>query len=92
MRRTLLAAAAGFLAVSAMTVLCAGPAQAYGNAPWCAVYNTGWGDVHWDCQYYSIESCRPNILAGNRGFCNPNPYYVRPAKRYVRRHRHRHRH
>jgi len=31
---------------------------------------------YWDCQYRSIEECRPNVLAGNRGWCNPNPYFV----------------
>jgi hypothetical protein len=47
-------------------------------APWCAVISLGTGDVHWDCQYHSFEDCyrRGNILAGNRGFCNPSPYYV----------------
>ena len=33
-------------------------------------------DVHWECIYRSVEECRPNVLAGNRGFCNPNPYFV----------------
>ena len=35
--------------------------------------------MHWDCTYRSIEECRPNVIASNgnnRGFCNPNPYYV----------------
>jgi len=50
------------------------PAAAY-EAPWCAVINTGL-DVHWDCQYQSIEQCYPAVLAGNRGFCNRNPYFV----------------
>ena len=50
------------------------PAEAY-DAPWCAVSMDG-GDMHWDCQYRSIEECRPNVLAGNRGWCNPNPYFV----------------
>jgi hypothetical protein len=45
-------------------------------APWCAVINLGPSDAYWDCQYASIEQCRPTILAGNRGFCNPNPYFV----------------
>jgi hypothetical protein len=45
------------------------------EAPWCAVSMDG-GDMHWDCQYRSIEECRPNVLAGNRGWCNPNPYFV----------------
>ena len=47
--------------------------QAYGDAPWCAVVSGGAGDVMWDCQYRSIEECRPNVLAGNRGWCNANP-------------------
>ena len=50
-------------------------AKAY-EAPWCAVISKGTGSVYWDCQYRSIEECRPNVLAGNRGWCNPNPYFV----------------
>ena len=65
------------------------PAMAY-EAPWCAVTSGGDGDVHWDCQYRSIEECRPNVLAGNRGWCNPNPYFVpyasAPNKHYRKRH------
>lgn len=63
------------------------------NAPWCAVYSLGYGTVVWDCQYASIEACRPNVISGNRGFCNHNPGYEgpvaprrRPAKRLTRRH------
>jgi len=48
----------------------------YYGAPWCAVVSMGDGDVHWSCEYRSIEECRPNVLAGNRGWCNPNPYWV----------------
>jgi hypothetical protein len=51
------------------------PAAAY-EAPWCAVVSMGIGSVYWDCQYRSIEECRPNVLAGNRGWCNPNPYFI----------------
>jgi len=36
----------------------------------------GDGDAQWDCEYRSIEECRPNVLAGNRGWCNPNPYFI----------------
>jgi hypothetical protein len=51
-------------------------AKAY-EAPWCAVISDG----YWDCQYRSIEECRPNVLAGNRGWCNPSPYFVaRPTE------------
>jgi len=92
MRRILTIAAAGFLAFAAGMVFAGRPALAYGEAPWCAVYNMGWGDMHWECEYASIESCRPNILAGNRGFCNPNPYYRAPERRAARRHHRHHRH
>ena len=37
------------------------------------VVDVGWGDVIWDCHYRSVEECRPNVIAGNRGFCNHNP-------------------
>jgi hypothetical protein len=61
-------------------------AKANTNAPWCAVISLGRDSVYWDCQYSSFEQCRPNVLAGNRGFCNHNPYYAyQPAER--RRHR-----
>ena len=52
-------------------------ARAY-EAPWCAVIGLGPGDVYWDCRYKSLEECAPNVLAGNRGFCNPNPAYNGP--------------
>jgi len=82
-----------FAAVAALAgVLFGQTAQAY-QAPWCAVIDRGTGSVYWDCQYHSFEDCygRANILAGNRGFCNPSPYYVgqatehrRVAKRHAR--------
>jgi hypothetical protein len=60
------------------------PVQA-NEAPWCAVINTGM-DVHWDCQYQSLEQCYPNVIAGNRGFCNQNPAYQgEPRRRRARR-------
>jgi hypothetical protein len=37
------------------------------------VINVGTGSVIWDCKYRSVEECVPNVLAGNRGFCNPSP-------------------
>ncbi len=82
------------VAIAALAGACFGlqPAQAY-QAPWCAVIQLGPGSNYWDCQYRSFEDCyrRGNILAGNRGFCNPSPYYVagaagqsRSAKRRAR--------
>ena len=73
MMRTILVAAAALVSVSFS------PGHAEGaEAPWCAVISFGTGSAYWDCQYSSFEDCyrRGNILAGNRGFCNPSPYYV----------------
>ncbi len=62
------------VAVTAAAVCFYVPAsRASESYPWCAVLMFGAGDVEWDCQYRSIEECRPNVIAGNRGFCNPNP-------------------
>jgi len=81
-----------FAAVALAGVSFGPTAQAY-EAPWCAVIEAGKGSAYWDCQYRSFEDCyrRGNILAGNRGFCNPSPYYVanateqrRPTKRRAR--------
>ena len=68
------------------------PARAQsGIAPWCAVVSIGAGTVQWDCHYRSIEECRPNVIAGNRGFCNMNPAWEgwnrsepKPRKRHRR--------
>jgi len=62
------------------------PARAY-EAPWCAVIGIGPGEVHWDCQYKSVEECAPHVIAGNRGFCNPNPRYVGPPPKARQKHR-----
>jgi Protein of unknown function (DUF3551) len=51
-------------------------AQFYGPGPWCAVVNKGLGNMYWDCQYWSLQQCVPNVLAGNRGWCNLNPSFV----------------
>jgi hypothetical protein len=68
--------------------------RAGGNAPWCAVVSVGAGDVIWDCHYRSIEECRPNVIAGNRGFCNVNPArssgWYAPTTVPPRKHRKRH--
>jgi hypothetical protein len=81
-------AVAGAAALLLLNVL---PSHAgYGDAPWCAVINIGTGEVYWDCQYQTFASCQPNVIAGNRGFCNVNPTY-RPAVaapgKYHARHR-----
>ena len=63
-------------------------AQASGTARWCAVITIGIGGSYWDCQYASFEQCAPNVVSGNRGWCNLNPAYEGPAAkpRKVARH------
>lgn len=68
-------AAALSLAAVLVIGVSAGRASTDGNAPWCAVVNQGAGNVMWECYYQTIAECRPNVLAGNRGFCQHNPYY-----------------
>jgi hypothetical protein len=90
---------------AAALLLGAPAAQAglYGNAPWCAVLNIGSGEVEWECEYATVEACVPNVIAGNRGFCELNPYGAGPpwagapgprgfAHRHIRARHARHRH
>jgi hypothetical protein len=81
MIRTILVAAAALASISFA------PGHAKAAAPYCAVISLGPGNAYWDCQYYSFEDCyrRGNILAGNRGFCNPSPYYVAGPAQQTRR-------
>lgn len=82
-----------FALAAATTALCltASASRALtGDAPWCAVVNLGNGEVTWQCYYQTVEQCQPNVIAGNRGFCNHNPYYVAPAASPNVRHHPRH--
>ena len=81
----------GVAALAAATSFGTSPSQAFGDAPWCAVINIGTGTVYWDCQYPTFEACYHlgNILAGNRGFCNLNPW---PGPSQVVSYRHPKRH
>ena len=70
-------------------------AATYGHAPWCAVTNLGAAEMDWDCEYASAAECAPAVVAGNRGFCNVNPYFAPgyppgPPWPYAKHHRHRH--
>jgi hypothetical protein len=81
MRHLLLLSAAALAMAAAVPRAQANPPP----APWCAVVSTGFENETWDCHYASIEECRPNVIAGNRGFCQPNPAYngpVEPDDRY----------
>jgi hypothetical protein len=84
MTRTLTAGA-----VLITLIFCLQPAAA-AEAPWCAVIQNSTESVYWDCQYNSIEECRATVLAGNRGWCNPSPYFVPHGavtnKHYRKRH------
>jgi hypothetical protein len=62
-----------FAAVAALAGVSFSIQPAKAQAPWCAVVTIGEGSVYWDCS--SLEQCRPNVLAGDRGFCNPSPDY-----------------
>ena len=46
------------------------------EGPWCAFISVGNSSVHEDCHYKSFAECQPNVLAGNRGFCNQNPRWA----------------
>ena len=47
----------------------------YRRFPWCAVQSMGFGTVQRSCYYQTFEQCVPNVIAGNRGTCEPNNYY-----------------
>jgi hypothetical protein len=74
MLRILLAAAA----LAAVATLGPSPAKASGDAPWCAVMNIGWQTFEHDCSFWRLKDCVPYVIAGNRGFCTPNPRFRGP--------------
>ena len=82
-----------FAILATTAALCAGTlpgeAQTSGHRPWCAVINYGTSEVRWECYYRSLDECVPNVLAGNRGFCNQNPYWRGPALPAKRQRNHR---
>jgi hypothetical protein len=68
----------------------------YGDGPWCAVESLGFGTVTQNCSMRNFEQCRMLTIAGNRGFCIPNPYWSgayggveAPRRTHKRRGRHR---
>ena len=74
--------------IAAVTCSGAASSRAGGDAPWCAVISIGQGTTYWDCQYPTFEACYHlgNILAGNRGFCNLNPWPGPSPYKYQKRH------
>ena len=68
------------LASAALILVCiSSPKVEASEAPWCAVIAVGEDAVYWDCRFRSFAECQPTVLAGNRGFCNPSPYYAANA-------------
>ncbi len=59
-------------AVTAAIFLDPPGSQAY-EGPWCALSDIGGGVMQENCSMRSLEMCRQEVIAGNRGFCNPNP-------------------
>jgi hypothetical protein len=45
--------------------------------PWCAGTNKG-RSFSYNCSLPTYEMCVQEVIAGNRGFCSPNPYYRGP--------------
>jgi len=63
---------------AALVLVALATATLFGNFPaqagaWCAVYSTG-RSSHERCDYRDFETCRMEIIAGNRGFCRPSQY------------------
>ena len=60
------------VAVAAAMLFDVRVSQAY-EGPWCAGTNRGGGTFVYNCSMRTLEQCIPEVIAGNRGFCNPNP-------------------
>jgi hypothetical protein len=59
------------------------PIVAY-QGPWCAGTSRGSGSFVYNCSMRTFEQCVSEVIAGNRGFCGPNPYYRGPEPIPVR--------
>jgi len=65
------------VAVAAAILFDIRPSGAY-QGPWCAGTSRGAGSFVYNCSMRTLEQCVSEVIAGNRGFCNPNPYYRGP--------------
>ena len=52
--------------------------QAY-ERPWCALTEIGGGAMYENCNIPTFELCVQEVIAGNRGFCIPNPRWQAPG-------------
>jgi hypothetical protein len=67
------------VAVAAALLLDVRASQAYyGQGAWCAGQNRGGSTFTYNCSMRTLEQCVSEVIAGNRGFCSPNPYYRGP--------------
>jgi hypothetical protein len=66
--------------IAGVTLLGSGPSQAeyatYGNGRYCAVVSAGDGSAKEICDFNDFETCRMEVVSGNRGFCRDNPYWM----------------
>ena len=51
--------------------------QAY-ERPWCALTEIAGGAMYENCTLPTFELCVQEVIAGNRGFCTPNPRWQAP--------------
>jgi len=72
LRRMLIVIAAG-----AALLLDPRASQGY-ERPWCALTDIGGGVMHENCTLPTFELCVQEVIAGNRGFCIPNPRWQAP--------------
>jgi len=76
--------------LAAQSIFGASVGYASNDAPWCAVINLGMGDARWDCRYRTVEEYVPNVIAGDRSSCSPNPHssatVAVPVKRTYKHH------
>jgi hypothetical protein len=66
------------IAAAAAILLTPRDGQAY-EMPWCALTEIGGGAMYENCTLPTFEKCVQEVIAGNRGFCIPNPRSQGPA-------------
>lgn len=49
------------------------------EGPWCALTEIAGGAMYENCTLPTFEMCVQEVIAGNRGFCIPNPRWQAPG-------------
>jgi hypothetical protein len=65
-------------AIAAAVSLDPRASQAY-EMPWCALTEIAGGAMYENCTIPTFAMCVQEVIAGNRGFCIPNPRWQAPA-------------